>query len=176
MIRSFIAIDFPAETTEKISRIISFFKQQTPDGTLKWVEPQNLHLPLKFLGDIPENQIKPILSCLDKTLKDTAAFEISIGELGMFPTAKAPRVVWLGIRGAQPLTALHQELDQALKALRIAPDKKPFSPHLTIARVRPSVEPQTVQSIGQTLSGFKVDSLGTLRIDRPPDRGIRRHG
>lgn len=165
MLRTFIAIDFPPEILAKIAKIVAYFQSQTPAGALKWVTSGNLHLTLKFLGDVREDHLEAIKAGLQAAVRDQPAFEIGIEGLGMFPDASKPRAVWLGIQGAAPLTQIHHQLDQALQEEVTRPEKRPFSPHLTIARVRQSASRETTRQIGETLSQFKVDSLGTLKVE-----------
>ncbi len=164
--RTFVAIDFSPEIRKKIGEIIEYFKTQTPDYALKWVEPQNLHMTIKFLGELSEGHLRTIKDVLSDTLEGRSAFEIEVTGMGMYPSTQKPRVIWLGVEGSEPLKDIHQSLDQALQKASIPPDKRGLSPHLTIARVRRNVETLIVQDIGKTLSQFKIDSLGKCTIDR----------
>jgi len=164
--RTFIAIDFSPEIREKIGEIIKYFKTQTPDYALKWVETQNLHMTIKFLGEVSEGHLQTIKDVLSDTLKGSGAFEIEVTGMGMYPSTQKPRVIWLGVEGSEPLKDIHETLDLALQKASIPPDKRGLSPHLTIARVRKNVETLIVQDIGKTLSQFKIDSLGKCTIDK----------
>lgn len=164
--RTFVAIDFSAEIREKIGEIINYFKTQTPDYALKWVEPQNLHMTIKFLGEVSEGHLQAIKDVLADNLKGKSAFEIEVTGMGMYPSTQKPRVIWLGIEGSEPLKDIHKSLDLALQKVSIPPDKRGLSPHLTIGRVRKNVETLIVQDIGKTLSQFKIDSLGKYTIDK----------
>lgn len=163
--RTFIALDFSPEIIRKINEIIDYFKTQTPERALKWVAPENLHLTIKFLGEVPEKKIEQIKSLINETLDDVKSFEIGVEKLGMYPNSQKPRVVWLGVRGAGPLKEIHKVLDSQLQKAEIQPDNRGFSPHLTIARVRRNADIQSVKEIGETLSKFKVDSLGTCTVN-----------
>lgn len=164
--RTFIAVDFPTEMLEKIGEISAFFKQKTPGNALKWVETGNLHLTLKFIGEINENKLDQVKQALSHSLKGQVAFEVQVSGLGMYPSKIAPRVIWLGITGGEPLVKIHNFLDKNLAALDIKPEGRPLSPHLTIARTRRNVDKATAQKIGEALAQFKVESLGTITIDR----------
>ena len=165
ILRTFIAIDFSPEIIRKISGIIKYFKTKTPAGALKWVAPENLHLTIKFLGEVPEGNLDKIKALINQTLVDTQAFGIGVEGLGMYPSAQKPRVIWLGIKGGEPIIKIHERLDSQLENLDIRPDNRGFSPHLTIARVRRNTDRETVKVIGETLSAYKVDSLGVCTID-----------
>ena len=163
--RTFIAVDLPKETLEKIQEIIDYFKLQTPNRALKWVSTKNLHLTIKFIGEISPDILSQVKNMITSTLATQTAFNIGIEGLGMYPNPHKPRVVWLGISNTGPLIAIHNKLDAALKAVDIEPERRDYSPHLTIARVRRKTDIDIVKAIGDTLSQFKVDSLGTIRID-----------
>ena len=163
--RTFIAIDFPPEIIEKIEQVIDYFKTQTPESALKWVAPEKLHLTIKFIGEISGEILPQAKSLISDALKNQQAFFISIQGLGMFPDVKNPRVIWLGIAGGDPLVMIHESLDQRLKEIQIKPEPRGYSPHLTIARVLRQTDQKTARLIGDTLSKFTVDSLGTIRVN-----------
>jgi RNA 2',3'-cyclic 3'-phosphodiesterase len=165
-IRTFIAVDFSAEMIDQIEQIINYFKTQVPQGALKWVETKNLHLTIKFLGDISKELLPQVENILKTELRQFPSFDIRVEELGMYPHNKKPRVIWLGIKGGEPLIEIHQKLERALVKAQIPPEGRAYSPHLTIARVRRKTDPNTTKLIGRNLSNFKVDSLGTLTIDQ----------
>jgi 2'-5' RNA ligase len=166
MIRSFIAVDFPETIVKRLAEITQYLQTQTPPGALRWVTVKNLHLTLNFLGDVPKNKMENIKACIQETTRPFAPFEISIEGLGMFPNAKRPRVIWLGVVHDNTLLALHDALEQNLAPLGIKPEKRAYDPHLTVARVSRRAENQAVKEIGQTLSQFRVKSLGPIRVDQ----------
>ena len=165
-LRTFIAVDLSAEIIDEIDSIITYFKTQVPEGALKWVETDNLHLTIKFLGDISKAQLADVKVMIAAELRYFSSFVISVQELGMYPNKNHPRVIWLGIKGGQPLINMHQKLDQALIEAQIPKEGRPFSPHLTIARVRRRTDPDIAKVIGRTLSNFRVDFLGEFPIEQ----------
>jgi 2'-5' RNA ligase len=164
MIRTFIAIDFPAEIITKIARITAYLRTQTPVNALNWVAPENMHLTLNFLGDVREDHILAIEQCLQEAVRGQSSFNITIEGLGMYPNAKQPRVVWLGIKDAGALKHIQQALTKALKVIDIEQENRPFLPHLTLARIRRNSSPDLTRQVGETLSQFKVDSLGSFPV------------
>ena len=162
--RTFIAVDFPPNMLKKIGEITTFFKTLTPEKGLKWVETGNLHLTIKFLGEIEENKTDQVKHTLAQALKDQNCFDIEIAGLGMYPNKRAPRVIWLGIVGASPLKEVYQVINRELTALDLTPERRAFSPHLTIARIRKHTDRQQAQQIGEILSTYKVESLGLTTI------------
>ena len=164
--RTFIAVNFPVETIHKITRVMGDLKSQTSAAAIKWVAPEALHLTLKFIGELPEEKVAEVTALLTKTLQGLSPFEIEIHGLGMYPNAKNPRVIWLGILGGEPLFKIHKILDRALAPLDIPSDRLHYAPHLTLARLRQRTDPEIVRSIGKTVSQFEIDSLGVVVIDQ----------
>jgi len=134
MIRSFIAFDIDSESV--IKRLSEVQKTLVNTGAdLKIVEPQNIHVTMRFLGDITSNMIDPLYEEMEKV--SFTPFEVELRGLGAFPTLKYARVVWAGIKGgAEKLTDISNQLEPRLLKLGFRPDPKGFSPHLTIARVK----------------------------------------
>ncbi|MFH1964375.1 MAG: RNA 2',3'-cyclic phosphodiesterase [Acidobacteriota bacterium] len=164
MIRTFIAVNFPPAVIDKIAGITAYLQTQTPGTALKWVAPENMHLTLKFLGDVREDRVPEVKECLQEALLHHPTFNISVESLGMYPTASQPRVVWLGINDAGNLKQIHHNLAKVLKDFDPAPEKRSFSPHLTIARIRQNISRDIARQVGETLSQFKVDSLGSFEV------------
>jgi len=164
--RLFIAVDLSQNILNKIEEITADFKKHTPPTALKWVETENLHLTVKFIGELQESKLQHLKDLLFQSLCHQAPFEIGVSGLGMYPTKNNPRVIWLGITGEKPLIQIHKTLDQNLAELGIKPEGRPFSPHLTIARVRKNVDSSAVKSIGKTVSQFTVEPLGAISIDQ----------
>jgi len=162
--RTFIAADFPPGIIEKVENITAYFKRQLPGGALKWVSTDKMHLTIKFIGEIQKNKIDQVKDILTNSLEDHASFEIGIQHLGTYPHIKNPRVIWLGITEGAPLIEIHNQLDEALEKVAIKADRREYTPHLTLARVRRDAERDIVNEISDTLSQFKVDSLGTITI------------
>ena len=134
MIRSFIAFDIDDEQTlRNITKVQNVLRETGAD--LKLVKPENIHVTMKFLGNSP----KTIVDGIHGEMKKIAftPFKIEIKGLGAFPNLRRIRVIWTGIReGARDLREIYNQLEFNLRALGFEPDKKGFSPHLTIARVR----------------------------------------
>jgi len=134
LIRSFIAFDI--ENEEVVRRLVEVQQRLiSTQAHLKLVKPENIHVTIRFLGNINEG----LVDLIHQKIKETAwkPFDFHIQGLGVFPKLRYPRVVWAGIRqGAEQLRAISNELEPSLRKLGIAPDPKGFSPHITIARVK----------------------------------------
>ena len=164
MPRLFIAIRLPEDVIHKITEVSHYFKSQLPPEALKWVETENLHLTLRFLGELPEEKIGLVRQALTQVAEAHQPFTLSVEGLGMYPHAKQPRTIWLGIQGAKPTLSLHTQIENALEGINLEKENRPFNPHLTLARIRARTDRKTAHQIGQTLSAFKVGSLGAFEV------------
>ena len=132
--RCFIALEFPPEVK---SRIYSDLKKEMKDKPeLKWVSKENLHLTLKFLGEVPENQVNRLARELE-TLKKEKKIEVKLGGLGSFLDRGSVRVLWIGIeQGNQEIEKLAKKVENLTAKLGFPREKRQFVPHLTVARAR----------------------------------------
>ena len=131
--RAFIAVDITPATIDKISTALEPLKSRL--NGLRWVTPSNIHLTLKFLGNVDEKKISAIGEALADTLHPFQRFTINAKGLGVFPSIKKPRVLWVGLDGNE-LTTLAAAVDSALAPLGFSRDEKIFTPHLTVGRWR----------------------------------------
>jgi len=140
--RGFIAIELDAS-----SALIQFQQELVQSGAhIKLVEPHNIHLTLKFLGDTDESLIDPITTILTDAAKTTAPFQLSLQGTGVFPNEKYIRVIWIGMTATDIITPLAKYIDTHLSTLGFKLEARAFSPHLTVARVK------SAQNIDQLLS------------------------
>lgn len=133
-IRSFIAFDLTSESVRK--NITDFQGSLARVGAdLKLVEPENIHITVRFLGNVTPSTVERIFEEMQKV--QFVPFDVKIHSVGAFPNPRYPRVVWVGItQGADQLRSIFSQLEPRLRSLGFAPEPKGFSPHLTIARVR----------------------------------------
>jgi 2'-5' RNA ligase len=128
--RLFIALDLDATIREKIARFLDGVRGFSPDA--RWVRPESLHVTLKFIGQMPDENLPQVISTLQQIKAN--AFEIHIAGYGFFPTHKAPRVFWIGIQAESQLPSLAATIDDQMAKLGVPREEHPFSPHLTLAR------------------------------------------
>jgi RNA 2',3'-cyclic 3'-phosphodiesterase len=128
--RIFIGIDLCAEVRDRIERFLEGVEGFAPDA--RWVRPESLHVTLKFIGEQTSERVEAITERLRRV--NGNAFEIRAGGYGFFPTAKAPRVFWIGIHAGPKLAELAESIDIATAELGVPREERPFSPHLTLAR------------------------------------------
>lgn len=157
--RLFTALDLPPDLLLRLERLLSALR---PEAVIKWSPLDNLHITTKFIGEWPEPRLDQLDSTLEQ-LRFRQPIDIKLKELGWFPNSHSPRVLWAGVHG-DALPALAAETDAALAKLGIALEPHPFTPHLTLARIknpvplhklRLKVEELQHTSIGQfTAAGF----------------------
>jgi len=134
-IRSFIAIEVPQEVKSRMEEVQRELRQTEAD--IKWVRPDAIHLTLKFLGSIRREDVERISQAVGPVIGHWKPFEVCILGMGCFPNLRNPRVVWVGVdRGKQSLTSLQHEVEKRMAELSFPPEDRPFSPHLTLGRVR----------------------------------------
>jgi 2'-5' RNA ligase len=155
-IRSFIAVELPDDIRKGLKRIQTELGLDR-DNFVKCVSPEGIHLTLKFLGGVPPQKIKDIVSVMEAASQGIKPFELQITEVGAFPNFRRPRVVWVGLKGdIDKLIAWQQRLDTGLVPLGFARENRPFTPHLTLARVRETCSPEDKLRLGEMVSKSQV--------------------
>lgn len=148
--RVFIAIELSDEIKDTLARIQSHLKYAGAD--IKWVEKNNIHLTLKFLGEIDEKKREKVEAALDEAVKSVRPFEISLKDIGAFPKIEFLRVIWAGLdKGAKESAEAAAKIDEALSKIGFDKETRPFAAHLTIGRVR---SPKNKDALKE-----KIDSL-----------------
>jgi 2'-5' RNA ligase len=133
LIRAFIAINLAAPVIEEIAKVQSLLQEAR--GDVRWTRAENLHLTLKFLGDIARNQVEPILTALHEALHEKHSLHVVAQGLGAFPSLRRPRILWAGMHG-EGFKELSETIETALMPLDFPPEEREFTPHLTLGRVR----------------------------------------
>lgn len=164
MIRAFIAVDIPPVIQKAIQQNVDDLRK-TIGESVRWVAVQNIHLTLKFLGDVSPANVDTLTQILRAEADSCPAFDFSVGGLGSFPSPRRARVLWVGIQAPAELEALQRGVESACARLGYEADPHPFSPHLTLGRVRDHVTASDQRRIQQTLEETTIDSLGTARVD-----------
>jgi 2'-5' RNA ligase len=161
-IRTFIAAQLDENVHQQLSAIQDQLKRANAD--VKWTAPEHIHLTLQFLGDTLVKKIKPITDALPEMLKDIPAFPMTVTHLGGFPDLKKPRVIWAGLdeEAQQNATILTKKIETGLNQLGFPKEKRPYSAHLTLGRVRS-------QRNGKKL----LQQLSSLTIQPPIHQTIR---
>lgn len=176
VLRAFIAVEIPQPIKTKITTQTLELRQQV-GHSVRWSDAENIHITLKFLGDVSREQVDVISSALKSQVKEYTLFELTLDGLGVFPNLRHPRIVWVGLNDPKrQLTRLQQGLEGAIVSLGHAPETKPFSPHLTIGRVREGLSEQEIFRLQNALrgaqlnfqTGFAVKAVSLMRSELKP--------
>ena len=164
MLRSFIAVEIPLAIQNAIASNIASMKNAFPKPLIRWVAPRNVHLTLKFLGDVSPASLERLAGTLKVEAASHEMFSMSVGGLGAFPSHRRARVLWIGLQAPPALAALQRSVDAAAAQLGYPKEDRPFSPHLTIGRVALTVSAVDLKHIQSALEATKVDNLGTVHV------------
>jgi RNA 2',3'-cyclic 3'-phosphodiesterase len=159
--RLFTAIDIPNDLTEALR---SFVSRLRPAAMISWSPFENLHVTTKFIGEWPEQRLDEMKRAL-ASVPVTGSFEIAVKGLGWFPNPSRPRVFWAGVDGGEALRTLAQVTDDATAEIGVPREKRDYSPHLTLARIRETVALDRLHQALQSLPadcGFGFD-FGSFR-------------
>ncbi len=162
-IRSFIAINLPDRVTRSIADLIAELRKTGVD--VAWVPAEKIHLTLKFLGNTVDSMIPEIMERISKKLSHYNAFYIKIVGTGCFPSEKRPRVLWIGIEGSAVLNSIQKDMDTEFAQLGFAAEDRPFSPHLTVGRVRSQ---KRITEMMRRFTEFRTADFGIVEV-----KGIR---
>ncbi len=160
MKRLFYALKIPA--SYMIKEALTTFQQALYDEKINWVDPEHMHLTLKFFGDTPPHRIRDIIHAARSASGDSKAFRLHLEGCGTFGPPKEPRVIWIGAQTPDALTGLYRELHKCLKPFGYEPDKQTFSPHITLGRIKKLSGPDQLK---QMLMVYKNSSFGSYEIN-----------
>lgn len=160
VVRCFMAVDVDEpKLIERMERLQEDLRRLGPG--LKLVGRDAMHVTLRFLGEIPQKLVDEVAKALDKL--ENPSFNINLKGLGAFPSLKRPRVIWIGVaEGSEQLIELHRKVEYLLKPLGFKPEGEPFSPHITIARVK---RPIVSGSLTKFLSLMVDVDVGVQHVD-----------
>lgn len=165
MTRTFIALELPASAQRVLSALSERFAQALP--ALRWVDTAGIHLTLAFLGELDDDHLALAMEAARFAAHDFPAFQYRLTAPGIFGSPQQPRVIWMGIEDqpvaqlhGSPLQRLHHVLDRELQRRGFETENRPFSPHLTLARIKQPLTPAEQQTL-QRLLHRKQDSAGS---------------
>ncbi len=168
--RCFIAINLNPSVKADIKAFIQENNLYQNLKGVKWVKPENFHITLAFLGEISDKQAFTIKEMLENISTKHEAFSIELSGSGFFPNIKKPKVFWLGIKEQPKLLKLKNDIDKGLTECNIQYDKKPFSPHLTIGRIKSpiKIKPEILEELNFNTC-FWVTEIFLMKSDLFPD-------
>lgn len=168
--RLFTGLDLPPDVVRNLERLLDDLR---PAARIHWSPPANLHITTKFIGEWPEARLPELMAALDG-VPSREPIRIDIQRLGFFPNPRSPRVFWCGI-DAPGLPALAADTDRATSALGIESEKREFSPHLTLARIK---EPLDLRPLHDRISSLESLDFGRfearsffLYLSKPGPKG-----
>ncbi len=148
------------------------------DFPIRWVRPENVHLTLKFLGEVAEERVRDVCAAIDGAADGVAPFEMAIARFGAFPSLRRPQVVWVGVELESTLQALQESIEEALAALGFPREGRAFRPHLTLGRARKHVSPNEFRGLDDLVKrleyrdAFQVRSVDVVRSRLRPTGAI----
>jgi 2'-5' RNA ligase len=164
-VRCFIAIELP----DGVKRGLRELQAQLKAGSqapVKWVDPNNIHLTLKFLGNVAAGRIDEIGQAMTESVRGTSPFSLEVKELGVFPNSRRVQIVWVGVSGElEKLSRLQQRIESGLEKLGFAPENRRFTPHLTLARLRDRATPQEREKLGQLIAETEFEAAQSFTVN-----------
>lgn len=156
--RLFTAIDLSDEVRSNLGAVIERLK---PSADISWSPVRNLHITTKFVGEWAESRLEELKTVL-AGVKPAGAFDVQIKGLGWFPNPHNPRVFWAAVHGGAALSNLAKATDEATSTVGIERESRPFTPHLTLARIRDRVP---LSPLRQAVAALESTDFGSLRAD-----------
>jgi len=164
MQRLFIAIDLSAAVRRWLGEARSVLEPRVPLRSVRWTDLDGMHVTLKFLGEIPAGRIEGIRAVMDKAAQGIRPFPLAVEGLGCFPDAARPRVIWAGVRSEPRLLDLQQRLETGLENLGFSRERRAFSPHLTLGRVREGVTGANLEELGRMVESTVLDTGESMEV------------
>jgi 2'-5' RNA ligase len=165
LLRAFIAIEFPQHIQDAIEKQTARLRQTLGNDLVRWVPARNMHLTLKFLGDIAASHVEFLKQMLVREADSHPQFDLQISGLGSYPTSRRPRILWVGLHAPAELSSLQKSIEAGASRLGYEQEERPFSPHLSIGRVRQNVSPSELPKIRAALDNIQLGNIGTARVD-----------
>src|SRR5215813_8337419 len=156
--RLFVGLDLPADVVRNLEKLLDRLR---PTAHINWSPPANLHITTKFIGQWPEERLDEMKAAL-AAIPGRVPIEVQIRRVGFFPNPHSPRVFWCGIE-APGLEALAADTDHATARLGVAPENRPFSPHLSLARIK---ERLNLQPLREKIASLPSLDFGRFSADR----------
>ena len=175
-LRAFIAVELPEAAVSFVQRIQETLRSYR--FKIRWVKPENIHVTLKFLGEINRDDTETIGTVISGAARDCGPMQFSVKGMGVFPGVKNPRVVWCGLKGdTTALVQFQGHLDEKLIDLGFLREKRPFKGHLTLGRVNGPVSPQKMIDAIKEISGlesalFEVKTVTLFSSDLHPSGAV----
>ena len=162
--RAFVAFDLSDEVLVQIDQVLAGLQARMAGLPIRWVPTQNIHLTLKFLGDVSVSNVERLAEILRSAVAGFSVFELSIGGLGVFPNERRPSVLWLGVEGPSALQSIQHRVDVEVARLGYRADERSFAPHLTIGRVARNAGHAEIRQVAEAVQAERVGFLGAAVV------------
>jgi len=164
-VRCFVAVELPDEVKTGLDQLQAQIKSGNQTW-VKWVDPYSIHLTLKFLGNVAVDRIDPITAAMEEATQGVSPLHLEVKDLGVFPNLRRVQVVWVGVSGeVDKLARLQQRLESNLAGLGFTPERRRFTPHLTLARLRDRASPDEREGLGKLIASTKFEAAYTFPVD-----------
>lgn len=158
--RLFIALNLPKKERQRIERAAKSLRES--ELPVKWVDADNFHITLKFLGQVRRDRMDGVAMALEKVASATEAFDLDFGGFGAFPTIRQPRTLWVGVHATPELRCLKQDLEWALGDHGFEPETRAFHPHVTVGRADPRGRAGVFRGLDEQVAA--IDFGGTVKV------------
>ncbi len=164
-IRAFIAVAISPAAKSALEKVIQGLVAQVPGG-VRWVDPAAMHLTLTFLGNVEPGLVDDITGAMGQSAAAVSPFRVHLSDLGMFPNERRPRVIWAGLQGGlDALGALQERVEEAMSGLGFPRERRPFTPHLTLGRVREPGSNRLGRRIGDAVSATSLEPAAPWLVE-----------
>ncbi len=165
VLRAFIAIELSKDIQDAIQKQTAPWRQSLGDDLIRWIPISNIHLTLKFLGDIAGTHVDFLKQMLAHEADKYSEFDMQLGGLAAFPTSKQPRVLSIRLHAPAALASIQRNIESGTTRLGYEKEERPFSPHLTIARIKQNLSPNDLHKIRLGLESQQLGNIATGRVD-----------
>ncbi len=164
-LRLFIAIDLTPEVREWLGKAKQLLAERIDPRAVRWVDVGSIHVTLKFLGETPAPRADGIRAVLDGLARGRAPFPLAVEGLGCFPNFARPRVIWAGVRPEPALEEIQKRLEEEMARIGFPPERRAFSPHLTLGRVRDGVPVARLGEIGRAVETASPPPAAGMNVE-----------
>lgn len=166
-VRTFVAITLEPQVLRALEAAQARLRGLEGGHACRWVGTESIHLTLHFLGDVPEERLQEVFAAVARGSRGYGSIAIAVAGLGCFPNARQPRIVWAGVREETGrLVDLQRAIGRELAGVGYPPERRPFTPHLTIGRARRDAARADLAALGRSVSAQPQDALAEMRVER----------
>jgi len=163
--RVFIAAPLPSNLRDQLAATQRQIDAHIPKDIVRWVRPEQIHVTCKFLGDITSTQSDRLIRSTRAACRGRVPFSIDVRGIGCFPNTQRPRVIWIGLRDANhALSALQRALEEAAFERGFPRAERPFSPHLTLGRLKRRASGAEIRQVGAVIQSIQVGPFEPLPV------------